>query len=279
MKKFLSVCLMFGTTLTWGEVIKSPIHSIKVGTENADSLIRFENGRVAFLSSHEKLLSDQLQESAERGDVVEVRIDDNQSLLSVQTVEEHSEQLKTFSLAEETVPVTYEATIVSGLAEATKIFNRLNKNWVRSSECTNRAHVWAHEEFTAHNLKSMKAFVFFTNSYIIRNRFKWWFHVAPMLKVREGGKIQHRVLDAMFNHGPVTVKEWINNFVFSKRDCKLDGKFHEYDRSADQTQDCYYFETPMYYWTPTDINNEELQNVHKREFFQGEVRAAYSEAF
>ena len=124
----------------------------------------------------------------------------------------------------------------------------------------------------------MKIFVLFTASYIDRVRFKWWFHVAPMLTVNEGGKIERRVLDYMFAHRPLTVREWTNQLVFSKRPCLPTTRFSEYDVNP-QTEDCYLMDAPMYDWTPTDLRNQEMQGKYKTEFSQGEIRAAYSEAF
>ena len=272
MKKSLFIILFFTSYLGWSDVIRSPIHSLD------KTMIRFENGRVAFIDSNEKLLSDQLTEAAIRKDLIEVKIDNEQSLISVQTIEERPSHLKRMNLMEDPAPITFEPTVIPGYSEALKLFNRLNTNWVRSSECSNRAHIWAFEEFKTNNLKSQKAFVFFTASYINRNRFKWWFHVAPLFTIKENSGIEKRVFDVMFTDRPVTIKEWTDNFVFSKRPCKLTTKFSEYDVNP-QTEDCYFIISPMYYWTPTDISNEETQNRFKRDFNQGEIRAAYSEAF
>src|SRR5690606_5328848 len=119
---------------------------------------------------------------------------------------------------------------------AEKIFNRLNGNYQRVSQCFNRAHIWAYEEFTKHKIKSLKAWIFFTNAYIIKHRFLWWFHVAPMLTVKNGEKMERLVLDHRYSQGPQTIKEWSNMLVYTHRDCKFDGKFHEYDQGADQRE-------------------------------------------
>src|SRR5690606_7148135 len=144
-------------------------------------------------------------------------------------IQRSSGRLKNMSLVEEREPINFQPTVIPNYMEADKIFNRLNPNWRRSSECSNRAHIWAHEEYNKYNIKSEKAFIFFTASYINQNRFKWWFHVAPMLTVNENGQMVKRVLDVIFNHQPVTIKEWTDNFIFSKRPCKVTTKFSEYD--------------------------------------------------
>ena len=272
MKKIIALGLIFGTLPTIAEVVRSPIHSLE--KVNNNYLVKFENGRVAFLSANHKSLG-LSNLNGLKGRMVEAKLARDYSLLSIQSLEA---PLKALERAEMVEPPLYEATIISSLNEAKKIFKRLNPNYKRASECTNRAHIWASEEFKKNNLKSMKIFVLFTASYINRVRFKWWFHVAPMLTVNEGGKIERRVLDYMFAHRPLTVREWTNQLVFSKRPCLPTTKFSEYDVNP-QTEDCYLMDAPMYDWTPTDLRNQEIQGKYKTEFSQGEIRAAYSEAF
>jgi hypothetical protein len=216
--------------------------------------------------------------SALKHKMVEARLSEDYSLLSLHPIEDQAGVSKMLEGVETVEPPLYEPTVVPSYAEATTIFNRLNPNYRRASECTNRAHVWASEEFKKNNLKSMKVFALFTASYIDRVRFKWWFHVAPMLAVQEGGKIERRVLDFMFSRAPLTVKEWTDQFVFSQRPCLPTTKFSEYDVNP-QTEDCYLMDGPMYVWSPKDLSNQETQGKYKTEFYQSEIRASYSEAF
>jgi len=276
MRKIIALCFILGTLTSAADVVRSPIHSVE--KINGNTLIKFENGRVGFLSSQEKNLS-VLDWHSLRGRMVEARLDDNDSnVISILASEKQTKEFKNLETLETIEPPVYEPTIIENFTEASKIFQRLNPQYKRASECTNRAHVWASEEFKKNNIKSMKIFALFTASYINRVRFKWWFHVAPMLAVKENGKIERRVLDFMFNHGPVTVKEWTDQFVFSKRPCHPTTKFSEYDVNP-QTEDCYLMDGPMYYWSPTDLHNQEMQTRYKTEFSQGELRAAYREAF
>jgi hypothetical protein len=272
MKKIIALGLIFGTLPTIADVVRSPIHSLE--KVNNNYLVKFENGRVGFLSANDKSLG-LSNLNGMKGRMVEAKLARDYSLMSIQSVEERLEALQPRAVTE---PPIYEPTLVSSLKEATKIFKRLNPNYKRASECTNRAHVWASEEFKKNNLKSMKIFVLFTASYIDRVRFKWWFHVAPMLTVNEDGKVERRVLDYMFAHKPLKVREWTDQLVFSKRPCLPTTKFSEYDVNP-QTEDCYLMDAPMYDWTPTDLQNQELQSRYKTDFSQGEIRAAYSEAF
>jgi hypothetical protein len=278
MKNVLSFCLFFSGNMAFGEVIRSSIHSMEPSRREMPHIIKFSNGRVAFLEKQEQFLARELLETSRRGDVVEVKVSEEQNLVSIQTIKDKV-HLKQLRVMEEGVNAIYEPTILGSYQEAKKIFNSFNSGYQRSSECTNRAHIWSYEEFKKNGTKSMKAFIFFTNSYIVRNKFKWWFHVAPMFGVKHDGKVENFVFDYMFNHRPVTIKEWKDNFLFSKRDCKLDGTFTEYDQRADQGQDCYMMFRPMFYWMPGDFSAEEISNSKKSDFLMGDIRAAYSEAF
>lgn len=275
MKKIFALCSILGTLPIMADVVKSTVHSV----EKVDSnyLIKFENGRVGHISSFDKNVGTYKFLDLE-GESVEAKLDGNYNLVSIKKLKASVGGKKTFEFEDSMEPPAYGPTIISDMAEATKIFKRLNPNYKRSSECSNRAHVWASEEFKNNNIKSMKIFVFFTASYINRVRLKWWFHVAPMLAVQIGEKVEGRVMDFMFNHSPVSVKEWTDQFVFSKRPCRPTTKFSEYDVNP-QTEDCYQMEGPMYNWTPRDFHNQETQNRFKSDFSQGEIRAAYKEAF
>lgn len=159
--------------------------------------------------------------------------------------------------------------------EIRNIWSRMNPYIKRKSECSDRAHVWAHDEFTKTGTKSQKAFLMLTDTYIKRTRYKWWFHVAPMYTTASGKKM---VMDYQFFDRPVTFIEWKNHLVFSKRDCVTDFRFLDYDAGADQTQDCYTKQEPMYYYIPGDIGNFE-NGRGKTGWSTGEVNGARSRAF
>jgi hypothetical protein len=250
------------------EVIRSHIHSY----EPEHNLIKLTNGRVVFTNGSEKSMwLDGVQSE------VEILTDDDNNLISIVELEIEA-RFKNISLVEEN-PVTYEPTILPSVDEAKKIFERLNWRYQRLSQCFNRAHIWSHDEFTKNQVKSLKGWIFFTSSYINRHRFIWWFHVAPMVRVKSGTKAQDYILDHRYGHGPQTIDEWKNMMVYTNRSCKTDGKFVDYDTRADQTQDCYWFTTPMHYWQPRDIQVQELENRIKSQFLAGELKSAYSEAF
>lgn len=271
MKKLITLCVLLGTTVAVADVVQSPIHSVE--QVEGTYLIRFENGRVAFSQENPEL--------AVSGEVVEAKVDHKQKLLSIQTLSAQKKMLRALEsvdTVEYVVPPVFEPTIIPSLEAATTIFNRLNANYKRESECSNRAHIWSHEEFTKNKIKTEKVFVFFTASYITSHNFKWWFHVAPLLSVQEGDKVEKRVLDYMFNRKPLTIKEWTDQFVFTKRDCQATKKFSEYWVN-DQSQNCFLMVGSMYNWMPADFKAQEEQGYYKTNFIPAQVRDAYSEAF
>lgn len=268
---FLVTTLVSGNA--FAEKIQARIHSVVQGEGSNPHHLRLDNGRVVFMNSEEKSLSTFGLEN----NLVEIETDEENNLLSIQTLSERKGLEMILDPEVQDPDLSYEPTIIQGYAEAEKIFNRLNGNYQRVSQCFNRAHVWSKEEFDKYSIKSMKTFVFFTASYINRNRFNWWFHVAPMLKVQEGDAVVDRVLDFRYTDSPVTVREWTDLFVFSKRPCLLTTKFSEYDVNP-QTEDCYLMNVPMYYWQPQNIAWKE-RGQFSTSFNSASVRDAYSEAF
>lgn len=268
MKQIITLCFLLGSLNALADVVRSPVHSVE--EVSGTHLIKFKNGRVAFSKTHTAVM---------QGDVVEAKLDAKHNLLSIQTLKTKNNFEPIEAVLEPTEPPAYESTVLGSYNEAVEIFNRFNPNYTRASECSNRAHVWASEEFKKTGYKSLKAYLFFTATYITRTQSKWWFHVAPAFMVKEGRTVQTRVMDFMFNRHPVTLREWHDQFVFTKRDCLPLGNFSDYDLRADQTQDCYQKMGTMYDWMPTDFKIQEARGTYKTQFSQSEINAAYSEAF
>ncbi len=250
------------------ETLTDRIHSV-VETSSDSHIVRFENGRVGFITND--LLEDMKNST---GAEVQVELDRSSEIRQMSVtrapVATYDVFLKNNLLLE---PPAYEPTVISG-AKLNEIFNSMNQNFKRLSECSDRAHVWAFDEFKKSGVKSEKAFIFLTASYINRVRFKWWFHVAPMFTV--GG--QKMVTDFMYKDRPVTIKEWTNMMVFSGRDCKMTTKFSEYDVNP-QTEDCYMMFDSMYYRLPGDLSVQETSGTYRSEWNDFEVSSARSRAF
>lgn len=264
MKKLLLFAFTFSPILC-AETFKTKIYSID------DNLVKFENGRVAFLDS--------MKTSVRQGDYVEVKLNERSSLTSLKKLKDISDyMLKIQSFRELTTPPIYEPTIVPSMNEALDIFNRSNPYFKVTSECSDRAHVWAHDEFKATGTKSLKAFIFFTASYINSMRFKWWFHVAPMYKVYDNGEVKDLVMDYSFSDRPLTVKEWSDLFIYTKRPCKITTKFSEYDVNP-QAENCYMIFESMHYRLPGQIHDQEIKGIYKTTTSEAEVNMSRGWAF
>jgi hypothetical protein len=252
------ICLIFVTGHSaFAERFTSRLHAIDRGDKGELHLLKFENGRTAFVSS---------------GAMVEVEVDDNLELRSFASVEAPAPAPETDSAFEEFF--TYEPTELENMSSATGIFRRMNRNHQRASQCYNRAHVWAYEEYQRTQWKSMKLFLFFTDRYIRNYRYKWWFHVTPMARVGT----QNFAMDRTFTSGPLPIKDWTDIFIYSKRQCPVVHKYSDYE-DHQWAEDCYLIPVSMYYWQPRDIDRFERTGKEKTEFIRSEVNHAYWEAF
>lgn len=254
----------------------SRVEVIEEGEGNLPHLIKLENGRVVFLDENEREVITEFEESQRNGDYLEVVVDDTNSFISAETVANENslipEELKSAP------GLSYEPTVVSSYAEANNIFSRMRRNYQNESQCYNRAHIWAYEEYKRSNLNSMKLFLFFTNRYIRNYRYQWWFHVSPMALVNEDGASVERVLDRRFTTTPRYVNSWTNNFIHSGRKCPIVQKYNDY-RNNQEKEDCYLIPVSMYFWQPRDIVSRDNNGYEKKSFIKSEVDWAYWEAF
>lgn len=258
-------CLLFSQT-GFAETLKAKIHALEnVGQK---TLVKFDNGRVAWSTKNVDLVA---------GQTVTAEINDKSDLVSVAPALELVSEVSDEKSFTEERPV-FEPTVVGGYDQAVALFERLDAKFRRVSECSDRAHVWSYDEFKTNGIKTEKVFIFFTASYINRNNFKWWFHVAPLVSVNEGDAVQKRVLDYRYTDGPKTIKEWSDLLVFSKRDCKMTTKFSEYDVNP-QTEDCYMMIDSMYYRLPDELSKQETAGTYRSSFNDYEVSGARFRAF
>lgn len=251
MKNFvLILCFAFSYGVR-AEVIEDSVHSVVRGSEGEPHFVKFNSGAVKFVDQEEL-------------EVFEAKLNASRSITPVG---EYSSML----LLDEG---DFTPSLVPD-GEIKNIFKNMNPFIRRRSECSDRAHVWAWDEFQRKGTKSEKAFLFLTDTYIRRHRYKWWFHVAPMYTTASGQKI---VMDYQFLDRPATFSEWKNLLVFSKRECVKDFLFNDYNEGADQTQDCYVKFEPMYYRIPGDIGARELGRP-RTEWNTSEVNQSRSRAF
>lgn len=249
MKIFMLLAFMVFTHGAGAQTIDEKIHSIVRGKDGEPHLVKYQSGLVKFIEHTEK-----------------------DKLASLE------KKLNSQSAGVEKLFLQPEGDFTPSIVndgDMQSIFSRLNKFMKRKSECSDRAHVWAYDEFQATGIRSEKVFLLLTDAYIRRTRFKWWFHVAPMFTTASGQKM---VTDAQFIDHPVTFTEWKNHLVFSNRECVTDFQFLDYNAGADQSQDCYVKFEPMYYRIPGDIGNRE-KGQPRTSWNTSEVNASRARAF
>lgn len=268
--QFLAVSA-FSATLT------SKIHSIDKGVNGEADLIMLENGETAFLEKTEaKFFSASLDQTIKSQDTVEIELDENRSVISIQTVaplkSESWEEAPLVNLEKRRDP-----SVISS-AQASTAFSKMRRNYQNNSQCYNRAHIWSYEEFNRTGISTGKLFLFFTSKYIRNYRYHWWFHVTPMAYVGGTSQSNWRALDRRYTRGPLTTKTWTDVFMHNNATCPVVYKYTDY-RNHQQSQDCYLIPTTMYFWQPRDILRQENTGYQKTQFIKSEVNHAYWEAF
>lgn len=264
--KFL-LCFFLTWSFAHAETFRSRIDSIEQGEGDEATLLKFENGRVGFIDHHNK----NLEHSFSPGDLVEVKLGEDLSVISGSSVEAPK---VTNPELPPPAKVNYVPTNLSSLGEAQAIFSRMNRKYQNESQCYNRAHIWAYEEFNRSGLNSMKLFMFFTSRYIRNYRYKWWFHVTPMTYVNG----VPMTLDRRYSSAPRNIKYWTDDFIYSRRECPIVNRYADY-RNNQQAEDCYLIPVSQYFWQPRDIETRDRTGAVKTSFIQREINHAYNEAF
>lgn len=276
MKMMLSIFFLALSVSAVADSFTSEVNSIDISKrKNSPHLILMENGRVVFVDYQDEHVLRAFEASMKRDELLEVEVSRDNGFKSAQTVSDEEE------FPGGTVGSThlmFDPTVVSSHSRATSIFRRMRRDYQNDSQCYNRAHVWAYEEYLNSGLKSKKLFMFFTRRYIRNYRYKWWFHVAPMVLVKQGRSTVERVLDRRYTGGPRYVSTWTRNFVHSGRKCPVVYRYNDY-RNNQESQDCYLIPVSMYFWQPRDILRRDQTGSEKTQFFKREVDHAYWEAF
>lgn len=276
MKNVIPVILaMLFSLSAWAETFTTQIHSVDRGHKGEKHLILLTNGHTAFLDASSKSLIEAVEQSLQNGDTVQINLDQNLNLLSIQTVIPERVEPR-----EEITPgemITYDPSII-GPVDAVKIFSGMRQDYQNESQCFNRAHVWTYEAFLRSALKSHKLFLFFTSRYIRKFNFKWWFHVTPMVYVGGTDQSKWRTLDRRYTSGPLTTRAWTNTFMLNNAVCPVIYAYSRYRRHQTE-RDCYLIPTSMYFWQPRDIEYQERTGYVKTKFVNSETSHAYWEAF
>ena len=275
MKKFTLIFLFLSISITaQADYFSSSIHSIDFGKGSFPHLIRFDNGRVGFVEAHETDLLTSLITSEENQKIVDIQVNQKNSIYAASTTGSASsfENQEGWNIKAE----PYAPSVIASWNSALQIFNKMRKDYAPKGECYNRAHIWAYEEYQRTKLNSMKIFMFFTESYIRRYRFHWWFHVTPMAYV--ANLRSPRTLDRRYTSGPRQTKTWSDVFVRSRRVCREVKKFDDFWLNQ-QKEDCYHIHASMYYVIPRELEKRDLTGMEKTEFVESQIKRAYKNGF
>ena len=274
MKKIIGYMFLLGSMNSMAEVVKDRIHSVVNVPGSQVKLVKFENGRVAYLEGNTKDLAGEVNKFKRRPVVAE--LDKNSRLMAFYPITDLKNQSELMETEEN--PPLFEPTVVENMKELKLLFDDFNSDYKRRSECSDRAHVWAWEMFKQKGIKSEKVYALFTATWIIKTRLKWWFHVAPLVSVKTPQGVEKMVMDFMFNDRPLSIKAWTDNMVFDLRACKMTKKFSEYDVNP-QTEACYMMIDNMYYRLPGDLHAQELQGRYRQSWNASEIRTSYRLGF
>lgn len=173
----------------------------------------------------------------------------------------------------------YTPSILKNLNEANKLFNSMDANTKKRSQCFNRAHGWAYDMWKNYKVNSSKIFVFYTRRYIEEYRYKWWFHVAPYVHVQTEYGVEEFVLDRTFNSKPLRVKEWTDYFLRkTKPECPRVEKYSDY-RQNQYAHDCYLILTSQYYRSPIELERLEKEGKQRLDWNYDLLKASRKQAF
>ncbi|MFP5386182.1 MAG: protein-glutamine glutaminase family protein [Bacteriovoracia bacterium] len=271
MKKALLIAFMTTmTTLAWGERFTDHIHSVSEGKNGAEHLVMLSSGRVVFID--QGISPDFDLSEFQAGERVELEVDDKLTLMSITSLPptETPQENMSFQGPE----FLQDPTVLPDYSSAKRIFNGMNRSYKKKTECSDRAHVWSYEEWKKHGLISNKVFLFFTNTYIRKYRFYWWFHVSPYTLIRENGKVVENVLDRRYTGYPYHMKNWTDVFIRSKKSCPVKTYAH-YRANKNGPEHCFLVKTSMYYRLPYHVRMMEDNGVIKTRFSTSEVNFSY----
>lgn len=259
----------------YAKKISSSIHSISYGERDQFHLVRFDNARVGFLDPRDKSLEKAILFSSKKQDKIEVLTDKNNKIISAKSIyeTESEDDIEYKNLWKND---SFNPSVVRSYDRALTIFNRMRRDYSKDGECFNRAHIWSYEEYKRSGLNSMKVFMFFTERYIRRYNFGWWFHVTPMVYVSSKGSPY--ALDRRYTSGPRQTKTWSDIFIKTKLRCPKVKMYDDFWLNQ-KRNDCYHMHTSMYYVIPRDIEKRDLTGIEKSEFNESEIRKAYKNGF
>lgn len=274
-KIFIALFILMSTNVSRGDSFFSTIHSIDMGQLKKEAhLIRFDNGRVGFLRNEKSKVLIALKKALDENQPLRVELDQQNDLIDFKINRSFllNEDINELPFSRE----PYRPAVLKDMNSAIRMFNKMRKKYTVNGECFNRAHIWTYEEFKQSKTNMMKVFMFFTEKYIRKYKFKWWFHVTPMIYVKDFKS--PRALDRRYNGGPRQLKTWSDTFVKTKRSCKTVTKFDDFWLNQ-KIEDCFHIHSSMYYVMPRDLEKRDITGIEKEAFIEKEIRKAYSNGF
>lgn len=262
MKLFLILILM--APLAYAERLRGEIESIDYGKKNQEHLLKMSDGRVIFVKPDSGLLS---TKTSYEGIPVEVEVDKTNTLKSISALPDES--MNDQEERATNLPSITQTDLPSE-GEASRIFSGMNRSYYSKTECTDRAHVWTYEELKKNNLVSRKVFLFFTNTYIRKYRYNWWFHVSPYVLVQGN----ERVMDRRYTGSPRSMKSWTDIFIHSKKTCPVN-TYRYYRSNKNGPEHCVLVKADMYYRLPYHVRMLEDYGRRKTQFSTSEVNGSY----
>ena len=167
---------------------------------------------------------------------------------------------------------------VDTMENAQSIFESMRQDTKKKSQCYNRAHAWSWEIYNTklHQGKKVqpgKIWIFFTKKYVRDYKYKWWFHIAPYLKVNK----EDMVIDREYSNTPQNERQWTNTYISDQSHCPQVARYSDY-KNNQWSSYCYVMKTSVHYWQPFNIENAEKRNFNKAGWRDSEVQAAYNNA-
>lgn len=259
------------------------------GNEPYEVLL-YENGRVLHLENSRTDLLEKIEFAKENDMTInfETNADDVNSILDLAdpiidvTLESNTNSQPANTDDRITTLSNFEPTNLDSLKKAQEVMNTLNTKTQFKSQCFNRAHIWAKEMYDNFGINSRKILIYYTLKFRKTISGRWWFHIAPMLKVNGADY----VVDRGFTRSPKTAEEWEK--IFTK---KMKGKRGDYrckrithvsefyNEENMRNEYCNIHYTSMYYWGPRDAKNLEEKGIQKTKWVNWEIRQAAKEAF
>lgn len=270
--KLTLIALFFISLSSYAEIFE--VHSAaKKESRPGHWIVKFMDGRVGFWDEEN---DPTLKPSSLRRSIIDADLSETHILTSVRIIAPLDEA-PSFSQEKILPAPSYTPTIYSSYNFATDVLSGMRRSWTENSQCYDRSHIWAYEEaYAGRHLQ--KAFLFFSDAYIGRYDFPWWFHTAPYALVRLRGEVVERVMDPAFSRYPLKMKLWTDLFMRNKAECKLIDKYSGYAQHPGE-DDCYLIKTSRYFWQPKDLDAFERSGVLKTRFIDWEVRHAYQNGF